>query len=56
MGGLSKVVWQLEVPFIFEVGVVVTKLHDFPYLVKRRSHKNGSVLKMNATMDLVWII
>ena len=30
----------------------MTKLHDFPYLVKRRSYKVGWPLKMTARMNL----
>ena len=36
-------------------GLIITKLCDFPYLVNRRSYKNGWPLKMNARMDLKWV-
>ena len=36
-------------------GLVMTILHDFPYLANRRSYKVGWHLKMTARMHLLWV-
>ena len=36
-------------------GLIMTRLHDFPYLVKRRLYKVGWLLKKTARIDLLWM-
>ena len=37
-------------------GLIMTRLHDFPYLVKRRLYKVGWLFKMTARIDLLYVL
>ena len=58
---ISSICWNVF-PWIFSNWIqffvfwdlVMIKLLDFPYLLNCRSYKVGWILKMTATMDLLW--
>ena len=44
-----------KIQFFVFCDLIMTKLHDSPYLVNHRSYKVGWLLKMDPKIDLLWI-